>query len=221
MEFLNWMQCALGHCIFFDVHHSQGSIAESNCRCGWHHAQTLNNWCQVSRKSLWACCNQNTMQLLSHSNSRRCGSFTCQGSSAQLAENLSNCLFLHLSMSSLHHDMIVRCWALLYHHLCAGCVVLFSWSLIWCCLGCRLLQDWPVMLVHVIHQQQVSISFFSGVFRHCHTPVCLKATCAVLIASQIWLGLSNVWCWFDLPLADFWRSDWLLFLLVSVGSLSG
>jgi len=69
--------------------------------------------------------------------------------------------------------------------------------------------------------RQVSSSFFSGVFRHCHTPVCLKVTYAVLIAFQIWLGLSNVWCWFDLPLADFWRSDWLLFLLVSVGSLSG
>jgi len=52
----------------------------------------------------------------------------------------------------------------------------------------------------------------------CHHPahdICPRKW-AVLCAFWTWLGLSNVWCWFDLLLAVLRRSDRMCFSLVSV-----
>jgi len=110
------------------------------------------------------------------------------------------------------HRRKVCCWTLPFNHLCTGRSIWFSWSVIWCCLGHRLLPDLPAMLIHV-HQWWV---LFPRGLCHCHTRSICPRKQAVLVAFQTWLSPGSVWWWSDLLLAVLWRSDRLLFSTVSV-----
>jgi len=101
---------------------------------------------------------------------------------------------------------------LLCHHLCTVHSIWFSWSVIWCCLGCGLLLDLQAMLIHV-HQWWAL--FPQGLCHRCTHGISPRKW-AVLTAFQTWLGPGSVRWWFDLLLVGLWRSDRLLFSLVSV-----
>jgi len=88
------------------------------------------------------------------------------------------------------------CWMLLNHHLLASarCEIWFSWSVAWCCLGCRHLPDLPAMLIHI--HQWLALSL-QGAHHFC-----------------------SAWWWFDLLLMMPWKGDWLLFSLILASLMS-